>query len=319
MISGPPFFDFDSAIDFDSVADATWRWQIEHNSILRSFVTKSEIEGPYFFPIQFFRDTELVVGSGWDPELVFRSSGTTGSVRSAHFVRHASIYRKSLLNGFRHFYDQESFVVLALLPHYLEAGDSSLVYMVKAMMDTFGLPGSGFFLGANEDLVAAVENARDSGRRILLFGAAYALLDLAQEGLIKLPSGTVVVETGGMKGRGEELVRMELHELLRSGLGVDGIHSEYGMTELLSQAWAVNGVDFVCPPWMKVVITDPNTVRRELAVGETGRINVIDLANIHSCSFVRTDDLGRMNSDGSFQVLGRMDGSELRGCNLLVV
>ncbi len=315
----PPFFDFDLPFHFGSVAAKTRNWLLDHNTVLREFTLQFDCGDDFFFPVSLFRDREILTGSGSKAELVFKSSGSSSSKRSVHFVRDAALYRKSILSGFLMFFGKEKFTILALLPHYLQAGESSLVYMVNELISAFGNPGSGFYAGSPAELQLALERAEKNSHRIILFGASYALLDLANQKKLRLPPGSIVIETGGMKGRGRELTRMELHQSLMEGLGVSGIHSEYGMTELLSQAWALKEGRFCTPPWMQIIITDPNSVSLEVARGETGRINIIDLANVHSCSFIATDDLGCMHDDGSFEVLGRIDHAELRGCNLLVL
>ena len=247
----------------------------------------------------------------------FESSGTTGQTPSRHHVRDIQVYEMALLKGFTHFFPQQPYRILALLPSYLERGTSSLVHMVKTWMDHFGLAGSGFYLYNFEALEQAIGEAGDAGETILLIGVSFALLDFAEQYPQHLSTGSIVMETGGMKGRREELTRHELHERLSKGLGITNICSEYGMTELLSQAYAVKNGRFFTPPWMRIDIRDLHLSSLPRPIGSTGRICITDLANIHSCAFIETDDLGRQHLDGSIEVLGRVDHSELRGCNLM--
>jgi phenylacetate-coenzyme A ligase PaaK-like adenylate-forming protein len=307
---------------FEDLAARTWAFQVQHNPVVKRFCDLLGKKEQTFIPISFFRDHEMKTGADWEPEMVFQSSGTTGSASSRHLVRDAGMYQESLMAGYRHFYGEEKRTILALLPHYIERGGSSLVYMVNHWMEDFGNPGSGFHLHELDQLRTALEKAINNQEKILLIGVSYALLDFADQGDLALPADAVVMETGGMKGRRKEMIRAELHATLRKAFGVAGIHSEYGMTELLSQAYSVPGPNnpsgkFRCPPWMRVTITDPILPGRTLPPGQTGRINITDLANQHSCAFIRTDDLGRAWADGSFEVLGRLDHAELRGCNLL--
>ncbi|MEM0999956.1 MAG: acyl transferase [Bacteroidota bacterium] len=318
-----PFADpFASDLDFDAAAAQLWDYQRAQNPIVRRFCELLGTESPTFMPISFFKEHDFRTGGDWTPEIEFQSSGTTGQIPSRHRIREAALYRKTALRGFRQFYGPGNWSIFALLPHYLERGHSSLVWMVKTWMEDFGNLGSDFYLHDRDRLRRALQSAAKSGDRILLIGVTYALLDLAEEGKLDLPDNAVVMETGGMKGRRKEMIRAELHTILRDGLGVGAIHSEYGMTELLSQAYltpepGATYARFRCPPWMRVTITDPYLPGRVLPTGQTGRINVTDLANRHSCAFIRTDDLGRAFPDGSFEVLGRLDHAEMRGCNLM--
>jgi hypothetical protein len=221
------------------------------------------------------------------------------------------------LEGFFHFFERKNYRILALLPSYLERGNSSLVQMVKLWMDEFGLPGSGFYLYNFDALSQAISEAADAGEPILLIGVAFALLDFAEQNKSPLPPDTLVLETGGMKGRKKEIIRDELHEMLSKGLGISHIGSEYGMTELMSQMYARRDGRFFSPPWVKVFISDIHLPDLPKATGQSGRINLIDLGNVDSCAFISTDDIGRMYEDGSFEVLGRLDYSEMRGCSLM--
>jgi hypothetical protein len=229
-----------------------------------------------------------------------------------------SLYEKSFSECMKLFYgDLSEYSIFALLPSYLERQHSSLVYMVEKLMWKSNRAFGGFYLDEMEKLRDAILEARKAGSRIMLFGVAFALLDMIGKYPMDIP-GAVIIETGGMKGRRRELTRMELHGTLTAGFGVEKIHSEYGMTELLSQGWSKGDGIFECPPWMEILIYDPNDPLSLLGQGKSGGINVIDLANIDSCSFIATQDLGRKNEDGSFEVLGRFDASDIRGCSLLV-
>ena len=277
----------------------------------------NHIEQIPFLPIQFFRTQEVYRTTSTKPKLVFTSSGTSGAETSRHYITEPSVYEHALLAGFRHFYDDpKRMCILALLPSYLERENSSLVYMVNHLITSTKRKESGFYLNNTDELVHQLTELDKLGYRTLLLGVAFALLDLAEHHKLKLRN-TIVMETGGMKGRRAEIPRDELHKKLRSAFGVSKIHSEYGMTELLSQAYSKGDGIFLCPPWMRVLtrdITDPRVVQRS----GRGGLNIIDLANIYSCAFVQTDDLGTVHPDGSFEVHGRLDNAPLRGCNLLL-
>ena len=251
--------------------------------------------------------------------MIFKSSGTTGVIAGKHFVNDLSLYEESFLKSFRLFYGEpQEFLIAALLPSYTEREGSSLVYMADNLIRISQNLYSGFFKSNIEDLIHAIKKSKADNLKILLIGVSFALLDLAENQSPDL-SGVIVMETGGMKGRRKELTRAELHSILKEKLNVLSIHSEYGMTELLSQAYSKGDGIFYCPPWMKVMIRDPQdpfTLYSE--PGRTGGINIIDLANINSCSFIATSDLGKLHKDGGFEVLGRFDNSDIRGCNLLV-
>ena len=294
-----------------------WEYQISENPYLMQFVSHFPQEKAFFFPIAFFKSFVLKTGGNWKEEQIFQSSGTTGKLPSRHFVRELDWYRKVVLEGFYRFFEKKPYRILALLPSYLERDNSSLVYMVKTWMDHFGLPGSGFYLYNFDALEQAIVEGNEAGEPILLIGVAFALLEFAMRPGVQLAPDTTVIETGGMKGRGEELTRKELHGRLTEGLGIPQIISEYGMTELMSQAYALGDGKFFSPPWMQVEILDLNLPTRTLEIGHRGRIGIIDLANVDTCAFILTDDLGLKHEDGSFEVLGRIDQAELRGCNLL--
>lgn len=272
-----------------------------------------------FLPISFFRDQKIISGDGTSYEKIFTSSGTTGSIPSRHFVKDLKLYKESFTKSFELFYgNPEKFRFLALLPGYLERQGSSLVYMLDHMIQKTGINGSGFFL---HDMAALkkqlLQNLPDPARNIL-FGASYALLDFAEKFPLDI-NGVIIMETGGMKGRRKEMIREELHDILCRSFNVEMIHSEYGMTELLSQAYSSGRGIYRPPPWMKILIRDVNDPLQLLSHGQTGGINIIDLANIYSCSFIATQDLGILHEDGSFEVVGRFDDSDARGCNLMVV
>jgi len=269
-----------------------------------------------FLPIELFK-TQNILARGKKPEITFSSSGTTGMQTSQHHVADLEYYRRSFRNCFAHFYGNvEDMAILALLPSYAERSGSSLIYMVDDLIRRSGRPESGYFLYNHQDLYETLQSLRKKRSRTLLIGVSYALLDFCENFRLNFPD-LVVMETGGMKGRRREIIREELHQILRKGFGVAAVHSEYGMTELLSQAYSQGNGRFRTPPWMKVLVRDTNDPLALLGDGKTGGINVIDLANAHSCSFIATGDLGKQHIDGSFEVLGRFDNSDIRGCNLL--
>lgn len=270
-----------------------------------------------FLPISFFKSYEVIC-EGMQPQKIFTSSGTTGTTPSRHPVADLSLYEESFSNGFQLFYGPvKDYCVLALLPSYLEREGSSLVYMAGALIQQSGHPNSGFYLYDFDTLAGVLKENESRGQKTLLLGVSFALLDFAAKHKLALKY-TTIMETGGMKGRRKELTRAELHAELKEAFGVKNIHSEYGMTELLSQAYAVSDGKFTCPPWMRVWARTADDPFAYAAPGKTGGLNVIDLANLYSCSFIETEDLGKVYPDGSFEVLGRMDFSEVRGCNTMV-
>ncbi|MFC3197801.1 acyl transferase [Parapedobacter deserti] len=270
-----------------------------------------------FLPIEFFK-TQQVISSGKPPQLVFSSSGTTGTIPSKHYVADVALYERSFRAAFEKAYGPPSkLAVLALLPSYSEREGSSLIYMVDDLIRQSKHPMSGYFLYNHSQLYDTLQHLKATDVKTLLIGVTYALLDFAENYQLDFPD-LLVMETGGMKGRRREMVREEVHERLCEGFNVQCIHSEYGMTELLSQAYSAGGGLFQCPPWMKVVIRDTNDPFSLLPMERTGAISLIDLANVFSCSFIATHDLGRIRPDGRFEVLGRFDHSDIRGCNLLV-
>jgi len=303
-----------------------FRHQAKNNKVYKQFLdlikidplTINKIEKIPFLPVEFFKSHQILSNKDAVAR-IFSSSGTTGTVQSQHFVTDLKIYEESFKRGFEYFYGKiENYTVLALLPGYLERQGSSLIYMVDHMIKDSGSENSGFYLNELDQLSELLTTLDAKGEKVLLIGVTYALLDLIEDHTFKL-SNTVVMETGGMKGKRKELIRSELHEILSKGFGLPDIHSEYGMTELLSQAYSKGGGVFQCPPWMKVMIRDTEDPFHILGDGRTGGINIIDLANINSCSFIATQDLGRTIGDDTFEILGRFDHSDIRGCNLMVV
>jgi phenylacetate-coenzyme A ligase PaaK-like adenylate-forming protein len=271
-----------------------------------------------FLPIQFFK-SHSVVSSTNPIQTTFTSSGTTGMITSKHLVTDVSIYEESYRKGFSQFYGNiEDYVVLALLPSYLEREGSSLIHMVDDLIQLSNQPESGFYLHNYDELIAKLIQLDQAGQNVILIGVTYALLDLIEKHTFQLEN-TIIMETGGMKGKRKEMIREELHQQLCEGFGVNAIHSEYGMTELLSQAYSLGEGIFECPSWMQVLVRDTEDALSYVREGKTGGINVIDLANINSCSFIATQDLGKKYPNGSFEVLGRFDHSDIRGCNLMVV
>lgn len=310
---------------FESLALEVFNFQACSNPVYSEYLhilkikpgSVKSINSIPFLPISFFKTRKLLV-KGKQPQIVFSSSGTTGVDTSMHYVASTALYEKSFYEGFRLFYGEPSqYCILALLPSYLEREGSSLVYMVKNLIELSGHPQSGFFLHNTDDLVSIILENEKKQQKTIVLGVTFALLELSQKFKADLKY-TTIMETGGMKGRGKELIRNELHFILKNSFGVKTIHSEYGMTELLSQAYSMGEGIFKAPPWMRVVVRDPYDPFTILPNGRSGALNIIDLANIFSCSFIQTDDLGIVHSDGTFEVLGRMDGSQLRGCNLLV-
>lgn len=318
-------FDVAGEAEFFHLALQVYAFQAERTNAFRAFSKllrkqADQITGLHdfpFLPAGFFRD-HTILAEGIGAEKTFTSSATTGSIPAMHPVHDLNLYESSFLKTFRHFYgDPLKYRFLALLPGYLERSHSSLVYMLDRLISLTRDNGSGFFLHDTDRLAMELQK-HQAGVITILFGAAYALLDFAEKYPMRLQN-TLVMETGGMKGRQREMVREELHAFLCERLGTETIHSEYGMTELLSQAYSTGRGRFRTPPWMRVLIRDINDPFSYLPAGKTGGISVIDLANLYSCSFIATQDLGKMHEDGSFEVLGRFDDSDIRGCNLLVV
>lgn len=324
-ISIPSPFSIRNENEFNEAALAVFQHQAVHCAPYRQFIShlnintanvKNVAEIPYL-PISFFK-THRIVSSTAAEEIIFSSSGTTGMVQSRHYVTDLQVYDRSFNLAFEQFYGKvEHTCLLALLPSYLERDGSSLIYMVDALLQQSKHPGSGYFLHNHDELFAQLTARKKSSEKTILIGVTYALLDFLEQYQLDFPE-LIVMETGGMKGKRKEMVREELHEILKAGFGVKAIHSEYGMTELLSQAYSAGEGIFDCPNWMKVVLRDTNDPLTLLQSHQTGGINIIDLANINSCSFIATQDLGRLLPGGSFEVLGRFDNADIRGCNLLV-
>ena len=303
-----------------------FRFQYENNLVYQEFcdflkVDKQSVkslEQIPFLPIQFFKSHDVVANTD-DIQETFTSSGTTGMITSKHLVTDVSLYEQSYRNAFSEFYGNiEDYAVLALLPSYLERSGSSLIYMVKDLIELSNNENSGFYLHNYDELIAKLVELDNAGQNVILIGVTYALLDLVEKQNFQLKN-TIIMETGGMKGKRKEMIREELHEILCTSFRVQNIHSEYGMTELLSQAYSLGNGIFECPTWMQILIRDTDDAMTYVNNGKTGGINVIDLANINSCSFIATQDLGKKYPNNSFEVLGRFDNSDIRGCNLMII
>ena len=319
-------FNIQNQSDFKTCALQVFRHQFKNNAIYRSFCDLlyihssdvKKVEEIPFLPIQFFK-SHAVLSSTQAVKETFTSSGTTGSSVSKHMVTDLSWYTKSYTKGFEHFYGPiEEYTVLGLLPNYLEREGSSLIYMVDDFIKKSNKPSSGFYLNNLTELSKTLIALDKKGEKVLLIGVTFALLDLIERQQFKLQN-TIIMETGGMKGRRKEIIRNELHEILCAGFGVSKIHSEYGMTELLSQGYSSGDGVFDCPPWMKILARDTEDALTMVGTNKTGGLNVIDLANYNSCSFIATQDLGKVDNNGRFEVLGRFDHSDIRGCNLMVM
>ena len=326
MIDIHSIFNSNTPSDFEKLAMQVFSFQFKNNKIYRSFCDLlhkhpcdvKTIQDIPFLPINFFK-THQILSSKKTIKTTFTSSGTTGLNTSKHYITDLDIYKKSFNTGFKTFYGAiEDYTVLALLPSYLEREGSSLIYMTKHLIDASKKPKSGFYLNNLSELKDILIALDAKNEKTLLIGVSFALLDLIDAHKFKLKN-TIIMETGGMKGRRQELIRAELHEKLKKGFGVNRIHSEYGMTELLSQAYSKGEGIFNCPPWMKVLTRETEDALSIQNYGKTGGINIIDLANINSCAFIATQDLGRVNPDGSFEIIGRFDNSDIRGCNLMVI
>ncbi|MEO3408387.1 acyl transferase [Mucilaginibacter sp. CAU 1740] len=318
-------FSISSEDQFAEVSLQVFNYQASNNPVYRQFIsglgidvdTVKTVEQIPFLPIEFFKSHTIL--STDDPvEVTFTSSGTTGMITSSHRVTDKTWYEDSFRKAFDIFYgDIRNYTVLALLPSYLERDGSSLIYMVDDLIKQSNNPDSGFFLYNHDELYHQLKKQQEAGKPTLLIGVTFGLLDFIDNYQLDFPE-LIVMETGGMKGRRKEMIREELHEILCKGFGIKHIHSEYGMTELLSQAYSKGDGIFECPPWMQIIIRDTNDPLSTLQTGKTGGISVIDLANINSCSFIATQDLGKLYLDKTFEVLGRFDQSDIRGCNLLI-
>lgn len=326
MIHPNDIFNIESVKEFESLALEIFKFQFENNPVYRSFcdllfIHPSDIkslEAIPFLPIEFFKTHEVITGTH-TTSVTFTSSGTTGSKPSRHKVTDVSLYEKSFRLGFQNVYGSVTdYAILALLPSYLEREGSSLIYMVNDLVQASNHPESGFYLNDLTSLAKSLKKLEAEKQPTLLIGVSFALLDLIEQFQFKLQH-TLVMETGGMKGRRKELIRSELHKLLEQGFGIANIHSEYGMTELLSQAYSQGQGIFSCPPWMKVLTRDTEDALTIQKPGKTGGLNIIDLANINSCAFIATQDLGKVYHNEKFEVLGRFDHSDIRGCNLMAL
>ncbi len=330
MLSHPEIqkqvFNIRSEHDFNETALQVFRFQFQNNNVYQSYVKqlKKDINSIKHYtqipclPIEFFKTQQVICEEATAQTVCFSSSGTTGQLTSKHYVNDVGVYETSFLKGFELFYGKPNdYCILALLPNYLERTGSSLVYMFDRLIKDSRHLQSGFYLNNIDELIVTIELLKQQKQKTLLLGVTYALLDLADKN-IELTDDFIVMETGGMKGKREELLKEELHGILKNKFKVSSIHSEYGMTELLSQAYSKENGLFVCPPWMKVLLRDMNDPFSYLSKQKSGGINVIDLANINSCSFIETKDLGRIYDDGVFEIMGRFDNSDIRGCNLMI-
>lgn len=315
-----------NAQNFDQISLEVFHYQYQSNPIYQKFVQLlgkkpaeiKEVDQIPFLPISLFKTHQIQSGV-WKEASIFKSSGTTASVQSCHYVKDLNFYLQNTVSIFEQFYGSvEDFTILALLPSYLERQDSSLIYMVDHFIKKSNSEDSGFYLYNVDDLALKLQKLSQTPQKVLLLGVTYALLDFVESHPMKLPKDFIVMETGGMKGRRKEMLRKEVHEILKATFGLEQIHSEYGMTELLSQAYSQGEEIFYPAPTMRMLCresTDPLSI---LPFGRTGGLNIIDLANLDSCSFIATDDLAKVYQDGSFEVLGRFDASDIRGCNLMV-
>ncbi|HWR32566.1 MAG TPA: hypothetical protein VN451_03525 [Chitinophagaceae bacterium] len=310
---------------FEALALEVFKYQAQNNTVYKAYLQVlgkdqemvTSLSAIPFLPISFYKSHQVKTGE-FAVQEIFESSGTTRSISSRHFVKDLSLYEGSFIKGFALFYGPvKNYCILGLLPSYLERKKSSLVYMVDKLIQLSEHPQSGFYLNEYEQLAAVLQELEKRKQPTLLIGATFALLDFAEKFSFPLRH-TIMMETGGMKGRREEMIRAEVHDVLEKAFHMSVIHSEYGMTELLSQAWSKADGIFNCPPWMKVLMRDDEDPFMIKNIG-SGTINVVDLVNIHSCSFIATDDVGKLYPDGRFEVLGRMDGSDLRGCSLMVL
>ncbi|MFD0767024.1 acyl transferase [Mucilaginibacter lutimaris] len=318
-------FGINNKDSFNETALQVFQYQAANCGVYKAFISGlnidpadvKQVDQIPFLPVEFFKAHKVTTSIG-PADVIFTSSGTTGMITSSHHVTDVSWYEESFRRAFQLFYgDIRDYTVLALLPAYLEREGSSLIYMAQDLIKGSGNTDSGFYLYNHQELYTKLQQQKQQGKPTLLIGVTFALLDFIDTYQINFPK-LIVMETGGMKGRRKEMIREELHASLSAGFGVDAIHSEYGMTELLSQAYSKGEGIFNCPPWMKIVTRDTNDPFTLLGRDKTGGVNIIDLANINSCSFIATQDLGRVYADGSFEILGRFDNSDIRGCNLLI-
>ncbi len=318
--------------NFEALSIEIFNYQYEHNAIYRKYCdltirdinTIKQLHEIPFLPIQFFKSQQITTGN-FEAEAVFESSGTTGSINSKHYVKDLNWYTKSFLEGFDLFYGNiEDYCILGLLPSYLERKNASLVYMVDALIKKSNNELSGFHLYDHKKLHEIIKSNEENKQKTLLIGVSYALLDFAENFPMKL-NNTIVMETGGMKGKREEMTKQALHQVLINQFEVAQIHSEYGMTELLSQAYSFGNGIFSTPPWMKILLrSEDNPLQTFQSIlkehrTQRGVVNVIDLANIDSCCFIATEDTGINYADGRFEITGRLNNSDIRGCGLMIV
>lgn len=318
-------FNIKTEKDFNNLSIQAFNYQFENVPVYTRFCKELNIKPTEithysqipFLPIDFFK-THKIIAHNKTPQTTFMSSGTTNSNKSKHLITSTKLYEESFKKGFNYFYgDIENYCILALLPNYLEQGNSSLVYMAKWLIEQSKHPNSGFYLNNYNELFSKLKELNKTNQKVILLGVSYALLDFVEMYSIKLKN-TIVIETGGMKGRRKEMIREELHNKISKPLGLKNINSEYGMTELLSQAYSLGDGVFKTPAWMKIIVRDTYDPFSKQEKKQTGGINIIDLANIYSCCFIETKDLGKKLDNNTFTILGRFDNSDIRGCNLMV-
>ncbi len=323
MLNADKIFNVDDK-NFEQIAFEVFQFQYINNNIYKSYCdllkkTPSnigDISGIPFLPISFFKSHSVMCTKKYDK--VFHSSGTTNENLSKHYVSDINIYEQSFLKNFIDNYgDPKDYVILGLLPNYMENENSSLIYMVNNLIELSESNDSGFFLKEYDFIIKKMKSLARENKKIILVGVSYALLDLTESKNLNFEN-TIIIETGGMKGRRREMIKKELHETLKERTGLKKIHSEYGMTELLSQAYSKGDGIFSCPNWMRVFIRDINDPNFLYSNNKSGGINIIDLANINSCSFIATEDMGSLHKNGNFEIMGRIDHTDTRGCNLLV-
>ncbi len=319
-------FKIKSDADFEKLSLQAFHYQHKSNPVYRKYCDYLNIDSSKvqsirdipFLPVEFFKSQNIITENK-KAEVVFTSSGTTGMQTSRHLVADTQLYDRSFMFCFNYFYHSiKNYVILALLPSYLERSGSSLIYMTEKLIAASEQKESAFFLHNTQELYNILQQLEMQKRPVILLGVSFALLDFFEEFEMQL-NHTVIMETGGMKGRKKEIIRSELHEFICRRAGVDAVHSEYGMTELLSQAYSKGNSIFRTPPQMRILIRDTNDPFSYLPAGKTGGVNIIDLANIYSCPFIETKDLGKTHPDRQFEILGRFDNSDIRGCNLMVI
>jgi Acyl-protein synthetase, LuxE len=319
-------FNITNANDFERVAMRVFHYQSEHNAVYAQYLkylgvtphTITTVNAIPFLPVELFK-SHTILSNDCSTEITFTSSSTTNTGQSTHYVHSVNVYETSFNTAFKLFYGAASnYTILALLPSYQAREGSSLIYMVDNLIQQSNDARSGYFLNENETLYNTLQELIASNTPTLLIGVSYALLDFIEIYTLPPNSNVIVMETGGMKGKRKELTKEELHSMLKQGFNVNAIHSEYSMTELLSQAYSTGNGMYNCPPWMRVLIRDTNDYKQLQPYNKTGGVNIIDLANLYSCAFIATQDLGKLNPNTSFEILGRFDNSDIRGCNLLV-